>query len=560
MKRSILCAAIAIALCAASAGVTHAQISTPRTISFQGVLAGDEGGFVSDGSHTLLLSIYDQLNSGGPLVSETQTVEVLGGVFNSIITIPASLPFDRAYFLGVAVDGGAELAPRTAMTTAPYAFRAIVADSVSGGAVKTVNGMQGAVSVPGEIMNSDGSISVGNGTGPSVDVGVRADGIQTHHIRDGSITTSKVLLNAITADRISTEGAASGLVLMSDGGTTPLWGPAVASDLVLPFVKSQADTGALFSITNSGAGRAAFFSADNTNSYTGALEAMTSGSGLVAKFTSTNTTAFGSSAVQISSGGTSIGLQVYGGGGGGWFLPGYPGGVYASSGSGSAIQGSSTSGAGVYGGASTGTGVYAQARGTGNALIAVSESGGTSTTTNGNIALFKNTVNAGNVARISSTGRGYFNGGTQLSGADVAEAFDVVGERSSYEPGDVLVVSTASDRTVEKSRAPNSTSVVGVYATKPGMLLSDRGIDDNHDDRVPMGVVGVIPTKVTTEGGVIHRGDLLVTSSTPGAAMRATPVTIGDVTFYPSGIIIGKALENFDGEGTGLIEVMVSVK
>jgi len=46
----------------------------------------------------------------------------------------------------------------------------------------------------------------------------------------------------------------------------------------------------------------------------------------------------------------------------------------------------------------------------------------------GSIALFKS-GNPGtvNVARINAAGRGFFNGGTQTGGADVAEAFDVSG-------------------------------------------------------------------------------------------------------------------------------------
>ena len=99
----------------------------------------------------------------------------------------------------------------------------------------------------------------------------------------------------------------------------------------------------------------------------------------------------------------------------------------------------------------------------------------------------------------------------------------------------------------------SQTAVVGVYATKPGVLLSDRLIDESHDDRVPMGIVGVIPTKVTAENGPIRRGDLLVTSSTPGHAMRAgaTPAI---------GTVLGKALQNFDGDDRGVIEVLVNVK
>jgi hypothetical protein len=44
----------------------------------------------------------------------------------------------------------------------------------------------------------------------------------------------------------------------------------------------------------------------------------------------------------------------------------------------------------------------------------------------------------------------------------------VEGSVRAYEPGDVLTISKASDRTVEKSDEPYSSRVVGVYATKPG--------------------------------------------------------------------------------------------
>ncbi|MNL29456.1 hypothetical protein D3C87_1511370 [compost metagenome] len=69
-----------------------------------------------------------------------------------------------------------------------------------------------------------------------------------------------------------------------------------------------------------------------------------------------------------------------------------------------------------------------------------------------------------------------------------------------------------------------------------------------------MGVVGVIPTKVCLEGGAISRGDLLVTSSTPGVAMKADPdkVKIGQV--------LGKALESYSAGGISKIKVLVSIK
>jgi hypothetical protein len=158
-----------------------------------------------------------------------------------------------------------------------------------------------------------------------------------------------------------------------------------------------------------------------------------------------------------------------------------------------------------------------------------------------------------NVARINSAGRGFFNGGTQNSGADVAEAFDVTGSMDAYEPGDVLVIATTHDRMMEKSAAPYSTLVAGVYATKPGLLLTEGDAVEDITDKVPMGVVGVIPTKVCDEGGAIKRGDLLVTSSKPGYAMKADPEKV------KPGQVIGKALQEL-ASGSGKIKVLVNVK
>lgn len=225
---------------------------------------------------------------------------------------------------------------------------------------------------------------------------------------------------------------------------------------------------------------------------------------------------------------------------------------------------SSTAPGSAVAGRTIGTGVAVQGDSAGTGFNAVgvwalASSGGNSlpfrATQNGvggNIAIFQSqNVNR---ARIDSTGRGFFNGGTQTGGADVAEAFEVEGAVENYRPGDVLVISTLLDRTVTLSSEPYSTLVAGVYATKPGVLLSERDIDASHEDTVPMGVVGVIPTKVCGENGPIRRGDMLVTASMPGHAMRGTDRD------RLMGAILGKALEEFDGEGTGVIRVMVNVK
>ena len=69
-----------------------------------------------------------------------------------------------------------------------------------------------------------------------------------------------------------------------------------------------------------------------------------------------------------------------------------------------------------------------------------------------------------------------------------------------------------------------------------------------------MGVVGVIPTKVCLEGGAIKRGDLLVTSSIPGVAMKADPSKV------QVGQVLGKALQDYDATTIGKIKVLVNIK
>jgi hypothetical protein len=66
-------------------------------------------------------------------------------------------------------------------------------------------------------------------------------------------------------------------------------------------------------------------------------------------------------------------------------------------------------------------------------------------------------------------------------------------------------------------------------------------------------IVGIVPCKVTNENGPIARGDLLVTSSTPGYAMRGS-----DKSMLP-GAIVGKALQPFSGV-KGKIEVLVTLR
>jgi hypothetical protein len=157
-------------------------------------------------------------------------------------------------------------------------------------------------------------------------------------------------------------------------------------------------------------------------------------------------------------------------------------------------------------------------------------------------------------ARIDSSGKGFFDGGTQTGGADFAESVSVGGGKDNYEPGDVLVIDTTADRQLTLAKTPYSTLVAGIYSTKPGVTATPHTSEDPRlATEIPVAIVGIVPCKVTNENGPIARGDLLVTSSTPGYAMRGS-----DRTMLP-GAIIGKAMQP-SSAAKGKIEVLVTLR
>lgn len=153
--------------------------------------------------------------------------------------------------------------------------------------------------------------------------------------------------------------------------------------------------------------------------------------------------------------------------------------------------------------------------------------------------------------RVDRTGRGYFNGGTQASGADFAEQLSVEGQEADYEPGDVLVISAEADQTVALSGEAFATAVIGVYSTRPALLGGAPDTDDPLAG-VPVAITGIVPCKVSAENGPIQRGDLLVTSATPGHAMRA-----GENP--PPGTVLGKAMQALES-GVGVIVILVTLQ
>jgi hypothetical protein len=147
---------------------------------------------------------------------------------------------------------------------------------------------------------------------------------------------------------------------------------------------------------------------------------------------------------------------------------------------------------------------------------------------------------AGNgVGNIGATGA-YFNQvfaqATTALYADLAEVYEA---DADYFPG--TVVSFGGDKEVTVTSLPGDPKVAGVISEKPSYLMNN-GLTADH--RAIVALTGRVPTLVF---GNVAKGDMMVSAGNGRAQACDNPLT---------GAVIGKALENFDGD-EGTIEVVV---
>jgi len=160
--------------------------------------------------------------------------------------------------------------------------------------------------------------------------------------------------------------------------------------------------------------------------------------------------------------------------------------------------------------------------------------------------------------KLTTTGDRFIEGDLTVKGdillmgvADCAEEFDVVGA-DKVEPGSVMVIDAAgslmmSDHAYDRKVA-GVISGAGDYKT--GITLDKRPAQTS---RLPIAMVGKVCCRVDASYGPIEHGDLLVTSPTPGHAMKATDPA------RAFGAVIGKALSGLE-RGVGLLPILVSLQ
>ena len=120
--------------------------------------------------------------------------------------------------------------------------------------------------------------------------------------------------------------------------------------------------------------------------------------------------------------------------------------------------------------------------------------------------------------------------------ADLAEKYVA---DADYAPG--TVVEFGGDKEVTQCDTDMSSRVAGVVSTNPAYLMNS-GLEGEYT--VELALTGRVPTKVR---GPIRKGDLIVSAGDGHARAETLPQV---------GTVIGKALEDFDGDA-GVIEVVV---
>jgi hypothetical protein len=113
---------IALTLAATTAARADNQPIMPvftAAIAYTGQLA--ESGHPVDGIRYFTFNLYTQAVGGAPVFMQSESLTVSGGVYSTHLNTTSTLWLGDFKYLGVSVNGGAELTPRVQMTPVPYA-------------------------------------------------------------------------------------------------------------------------------------------------------------------------------------------------------------------------------------------------------------------------------------------------------------------------------------------------------------------------------------------------------------------------------------------------------
>lgn len=225
VKRILLAALLAVGgFLAWFAAPVHTSAAINPQINFQGKLTNTDGTNVTNGTYSIVFSIYTVSSGGSNIWTETQpSVTVADGVFQvslgSVTALPGSVNFaTSSLYLGVKVGADAEMTPRIQFTAAPYAFNASTADNATQlGGLTSSQYVQLAQSVQSDSSTTNASIGI-NKTGTTAKVmDLQRNGTTVFSVGNDGATFIKSQTDSATAFQIQSTGSVAILTADTSG-------------------------------------------------------------------------------------------------------------------------------------------------------------------------------------------------------------------------------------------------------------------------------------------------------------------------------------------------------
>ncbi len=167
--------------------------------------------------------------------------------------------------------------------------------------------------------------------------------------------------------------------------------------------------------------------------------------------------------------------------------------------------------------------------------------------------------NSGNVgigtasptSKLHVAGDAVIDGNIGAKYQDVAEWVEASG---NVDAGTVVIVDPKHPNRVMPAPKAYDSRVAGAVSRQPGLVLGEKS-----DGKAMVAQSGRVRIKADARYGAIKIGDLLVTSPTPGYAMKSRPIQVAGQTMHRPGTLLGKALEPLPN-GKGEILVLLTLQ
>jgi hypothetical protein len=553
-------------------GLISSDVSGLRLIKFSGVLS-DPNGQPLMGTIGVTFAIYKDAQGGAPLWLETQNIQPgPQGTYSALLGVTTGQGFpiellstNEPRWLGIQAQVlGSQEQPRLLLVGVPYALKAADADTLAGkplSAFVMTDSLtnKDAVSAPATESGTR-PVSRPRISGSDAFVSANSTGNMNYLCKFGSNVANDPDPHCVNSVIYDNGNIGIGMTNPSyqldvyDAGNHAYATRSLAAggSSWAGFFNnfsgaggSLAASGGVYGTTNVGGGGSVGVFGEATNGGIGGYFTSTAGAALVT----------GNGNVGMGTTSPSYKLDVYdpgnhayvtrslAAGGNSWagFFKNFSGG-----------GGSLGTSGGIYGttnvGGGTSVGVYGEATNGGIGGYFTSTGGAALVTGSGNVGIGTTAP----TSRLHVVGAAKITGDVSVDGNIAAKYQDVaewVEAESSLAPGTVVVIDPENNRRVRASGSAYDIAVVGAVSPQPGLILGEAG-----PNKVMVSQSGRVRIKVDASYGPIRPGDLLVTSPTPGHAMRSEAVQVGGTSIHRPGTLLGKALESWsDGQGEILV-------